>query len=488
MEAGLKTKKLRIDGMTCINCQNKIQKKLQNTAGISKADVSYNAGTAVITYDTDIISLRDIADIIHRLDYEVLTESERQSLNMVKVISLLIIIFALFVIMEQSGILNLLAPSQLADSNMGYGMLFVIGLVTSVHCVAMCGGINLSQCIPKSSKLMSESRFSALRPAFLYNLGRIISYTVIGFIVGALGSTVTFSTTTQGVFKLIAGIFMLIMGINMLGIFPWLRTLNPRMPKILTRKINERKVGNKSPFYVGLLGGLMPCGPLQAMQIYALSTGSPFSGALSMMLFSLGTVPLMFGFGALSTILSGTFTKKIMTIGAVLVVVLGLSMLSQGWSLAGFGDISGTPDTVSNISNGLDIAMEDDIQIINSTLSSGRYPAITVQVGIPVKWIIDAPQGSINGCNNRIFINEYDIEHTFKTGENIIEFMPTQTGKFSYSCWMGMIRSSITVVEAGTDIEASTEVSEADSYQTLILPTDTLQAAGSGNNGEASCH
>jgi hypothetical protein len=135
--------------------------------------------------------------------------------------------------------------------------------------------------------------------------------------------------------KLVAGVFMVIMGINMLGIFPWLRRLNPRMPKFIAARIGMEKARSNSPLIVGLLNGLMPCGPLQAMQIYALSTGNPFAGALSMFLFSLGTVPLMFGLGALSSVLGRRFTQKVMTVGAVLVVVLGLSMFSQGWTLSG---------------------------------------------------------------------------------------------------------------------------------------------------------
>jgi plastocyanin domain-containing protein len=77
-----------------------------------------------------------------------------------------------------------------------------------------------------------------------------------------------------------------------------------------------------------------------------------------------------------------------------------------------------------------------------------------VQQGIPVKWIINAPQGSVNGCNNRMIIREYGIEYSFKTGENVIEFMPERTGKFPFSCWMGMIRSSITVVAEGESVAA----------------------------------
>lgn len=447
MDANVKTKKLRIGGMTCVNCQNTIQKKLRNTAGIKKAEVSYNGGTAVITYDTDIISLGDITAVIKRLGYDVLNRTQPTT-NSRRTMGLLIIILSVYILIQQFGILNLLVPSQLAETNMGYGMMFVIGLITSVHCVAMCGGINLSQCIPQNGTIKEGSRFSSLRPAFLYNLGRVISYTIVGFIVGALGSAITFSNTVQGGLKLVAGVFMVIMGINMLGIFPWLRRLNPRMPKIFANKINAEKVKSRSSFIVGMLNGLMPCGPLQAMQIYALSTGSPIAGALSMFLFSLGTVPLMFGLGVLSTVLSKKFTKKVMTVGAVFVVVLGLSMFSQGWSLAGFIDLPFISGTSNNEGSESSVIVKDGVQVINSTLSPGSYPSITVQAGMPVKWVIDAPKGSINGCNYKLYINEYGIEHQFKSGENIIEFTPTKSGTFNYSCWMGMIRGTIAVTEA----------------------------------------
>jgi plastocyanin domain-containing protein len=85
------------------------------------------------------------------------------------------------------------------------------------------------------------------------------------------------------------------------------------------------------------------------------------------------------------------------------------------------------------------------VQVINSTLNPRRYPDITVKKGIPVRWVIDAPQGSIHGCNNRIIIPEYDIEYSFKYGENVIEFTPVKAGKFRYSCWMYMMFGNITV-------------------------------------------
>ncbi|MBE5993252.1 MAG: heavy metal transporter [Paenibacillaceae bacterium] len=454
MGNAIRTKKLRIGGMTCVSCQNKIEKKLRNTAGIEKAEVSYNAGTALVTFDTDIISYQSITGIIENLGYSVIPDQGRERKDTGRTVGILMIIASLYLFLEQSGLLNVLVPSQLADKTMGYGMLFLIGLITSVHCVAMCGGINLSQCIPKSGQEeLNQGRLAAFRPAFLYNLGRVISYTAVGFLAGGLGAAVTFSNTFQGVLKLAAGIFMVIMGINMLGIFPWLRRLNPRMPKFIAVRIQKQKSKSSSPFFVGLLNGLMPCGPLQAMQIYALSTGNPFSGALSMFLFSIGTVPLMFFLGALSTVLSKKFSSRVMTAGAVLVVVLGLSMFTQGVSLAGINPSAILPglDGISGNqqeSSG-QIKIEDGVQVINSTLSPGRYPNIKVQAGIPVKWIIDAPAGSINGCNNRMIIREYGIEYSFHTGENVVEFTPDKTGKIPYSCWMGMIRGSINVTKEG---------------------------------------
>lgn len=150
MGSGVKTARLRIGGMTCVNCQNKIEKKLRCTAGILSAGVSCGSGNAYITYDADIISLRDIRTVIEKQGYKVIADAGRGPRGAGRVIGLLIIIAALYMLLRQFGILNLLVPGRLAQTNMGYGMLFVVGLLTSVHCIAMCGGINLSQCIVRT--------------------------------------------------------------------------------------------------------------------------------------------------------------------------------------------------------------------------------------------------------------------------------------------------------------------------------------------------
>lgn len=320
--------------MTCVHCQNTIEQKLRGTDGIGKVSVSYTKGTADITYDAEKLSLRDIKRILAKLGYEVLPDGKKPAPELGRVAGTLAVIVGLFLILQQFGILNYLVPSQLADSSMGYGMLFVIGLTTSVHCIAMCGGINLSQALPRNSEI-SGSAGAAFLPSVLYNLGRVISYTVVGFLLGGIGfliggGKVGLSPLFQGVLKLVAGAFMVIMGVNMLGLFPWLRGLTPRIPTFLVKKLGATRAKAAGPLAVGLLGGLMPCGPLQSMQIVALASGSPFAGALSMFLFSLGTVPLILGLGSLVAALGKKFSKAVNHAGAILVAVLGLAMLSQG--------------------------------------------------------------------------------------------------------------------------------------------------------------
>jgi len=453
MPQNLITKTILIKGMTCVNCENKIENKLRKTAGIVNVKVSYSNSTAKITFDTNIIKLEKIEEIIEGLDYtikkSVLDEKNiaaNKKTNINQLIAIGIIILAGYIIGKHFGLYNIFNNFPQAKQGVGYGVLFLIGLLTSIHCVAMCGGINLSQCVSKQP--IQKWGLSSLRPSILYNLGRVISYTVVGGIVGGIGSVVSFSGMAKGIVAIIAGIFMVIMGLNMLNIFPWLHKFNIRMPKIFARKINDEKnrVSN-SPLYVGLFNGLMPCGPLQAMQLYALSTGSPLKGALSMLLFSLGTVPLMFGLGTLSSFLSKKFTSRMLQVSSILVIFLGVFMFQNGVSVSGIA-IPSFSNISSKSSNSLSVAtFANGVQTVTTNLSSSRYEPITVQAGIPVKWTIKAAPGTVNGCNGKMVIPEYNIEKQLKVGDNVIEFTPAKAGTIPYSCWMGMIRSQITVVD-----------------------------------------
>jgi sulfite exporter TauE/SafE/copper chaperone CopZ len=446
---------LRIDGMTCTSCEGRIERKLKNTEGVVDVRASFADGSARVTCDMDVIGFDAVAEIIGELDYRVVGEKGegRPKVDVLKVIWVAVALWELYAILDRFGLLDVFYAFPEAKAGMGWGMLFTIGFLTSMHCIAMCGGINLSQSLSQNPsslpRAMAEhvygGRFVALRAGFLYNLGRVVSYTLIGGLVGTLGSVVSVSGSARGWVQLVAGAFMVVMGLNMLNVFPWLRRLNPRMPKVFADKIHSG--GNRAPLYVGLLNGLMPCGPLQAMQLYALSTGSFVRGAFSMLLFSLGTVPLMFGLSALSGLLSKKFARGMMTVGATMVVILGIAMFGNGMNLSGIS--APIPVFAQNRSDqGIFARIDGNVQTVRTELASGRYAPISVQVGVPVRWTIHAEPGTLNGCNNRIVIPEYGrMQKKLEIGDNVVEFTPTRSGTFVYSCWMGMIRGRITVLD-----------------------------------------
>jgi sulfite exporter TauE/SafE/copper chaperone CopZ len=437
--------------MFCAHCQNRIEGELRKAQGILAVSVKYRKGTAYVAFDDSKISVKEIINIIDSLeDYKASEQKDNVKPALawtpLQIAGILIIILALSALLRAFSVSPAAASFPLASSGMGWGMVLLIGLLTSVHCIAMCGGINLSQSLNSAPDLSQPKPAQLVFPGMLYNAGRLVSYTLVGIIVGALGSVITVSDRFRAVVLFIAGLFMVLMGINMLGLFPFLRRFTPHLPSFLTGKIEGQRAG-RGPLVIGFLNGFMPCGPLQAMQLYALSTGSPLYGGMAMFLFCAGTIPLMFTLGAAGGILSGikgkSFSRRAMQIGAILVASMGLVMLSNG--LSSSGSVFNSSPAIAS-SEAEKEAPKEEVQIINSTLIPGRYPAITVQQGVPVKWIINAPRNNINGCNYRMSISEYGIVHTFKPGENVIEFTPEKTGRFRYSCWMSMIQSTITVM------------------------------------------
>ncbi len=476
----------KVGGMTCINCQLKIEKSILKINGVLKADVSWEKSFARVEFDSEKVSRERIAEEIkneiEKLGYKVINPGER-SAEFFSAVLYTGIIAALFIVLQKTGVMNLLVPSSIASSNMSYALLFVTGLLTSVHCVAMCGGINLSQSlknrtdrIDRIDRTGKDIAFADFIPAVLYNLGRVISYTLTGLFLGMAGfllgggtlfagimpgsaaaGDVAIPLSVQGILKILAGIFMLLMGISILGIFPSLRSITPHLPLFLSKKISAVRTKNRMPLVVGLLNGFMPCGPLQAMWVVSLASASPVSGSLSMLSFSLGTVPLMLGLGSVVSVLGKKYTRFIMKAGAVLVIVMALSMLSQGFALGGWNSEAKTlSKSIESVQTGEKtqlqspepaIVIKDGKQIVKSTLNPYRYPAITVKKGVPVHWEINASQNALNGCNYKMVFRDFGFMYEMGYGTNVIEFTPEQAGTFQYTCWMGMVRGVVKVIE-----------------------------------------
>lgn len=439
----IKKEKIKVYGMTCTSCEARVERAVLNTEGVITVKASFSGQYADVEYDSEVFSKEMIKEAIEKAGYSTVKNKDNKFLGMLIIVAAIVLLG-----FNTSGF-----DMESMLSNASYAVLFIAGLFTSIHCVGMCGGIMLSQTVGNESK----NKLEAMKPSLLYNAGRVISYTILGGIIGAVGSVFSLSFKSKAAVQIIAGIFMIMMGLNMSG-FSLFRKLQIKMPKSFCSL--KSKAG--SPFVVGLLNGFMPCGPLQTMQIFALGTGSPVKGALSMLVFSLGTVPLMLTFGALSGILSKGYTKRILKLSGVMIIVLGLIMGNRGLSILGINlnpitamALSKTDETNSGSNENVAKAvMQDGVQVINMTVSNRGFTpnAFYVQKGIPVKWIIDGKE--LNTCNNAIIIPSLNKEYKVNKGENILEFTPSDKDMY-FSCWMGMINGVIKVVDNLETVDTS---------------------------------
>ena len=477
----------RVQGMTCAHCEMQVAKAARAVPGVNSAKASFSSKTLEVTYDSSLLDEAALTDAItqaveaegYRVD-----GLQKQRHPILKVLPIALFLFALYLLLRYTIGFDFFGYIPKIDSTISLTALFVTGLFTSVHCIAMCGGINLSQSVGAKG-----AGKASLRNPLLYNLGRVISYTVIGGVVGGIGSVLFLSETLKAILLALAAVGMLLMGLSMLGWLPsW---LTPRMPRFLAAKIGKKSAG-KGPLVIGLLNGLMPCGPLQAMQLYALATGSVLTGALSMFLFSLGTVPLMLGAGALFSTLKGKFAYVIQRVSAVLVVFFAIVMATNALSLLGIGS-SSTLDVApaataavkekgdSLLQQALDkgylpATLDGGVQKVQANLNPSVYPFIIVQKGIPVEFTITAEEQNITGCNQTVVLPSYDVQKALTSGDNVIKFTPEESGLIPYTCWMGMLDGRILVVDDlfAATVPAATPVPAA---TTAPAATEALEPA-----------
>lgn len=426
-------KTLKLSGLHCQSCQTLIEEELKARAEIKNITVDYDNQTAEVEFDEKKISLNKIKGIINKLGYGTAPENETGSNSVRFWLGLLIpviigcLIMAYFLITYYGGFSIM---SRLGDQNLSYGLIFVIGLLASFHCIGMCGGLVVSYTCGINLKVPNKSPW----PHLLYNLGRIISYTAIGGILGGIGSFFAVSPLFSGSVMIIAAAFMLIMALNLVTHFSWLQKLSLHTPKFIAKllfsqKNNKRPLG---PFLIGLANGLMPCGPLQAMQLYALATGSIVTGALSLFFYALGTAPLMFGLGNVISLISNKFMKKALKISAIIVALLAVIMLWRGIvAINANGSITDNSDSGVQTING--------VQIVKMAVTYNGYEPDTINIkkDLPVRWVIDG--SGITGCTSVIQIQSLKIRKQLARGENIIEFTPTQSGELPFSCGMQMV-------------------------------------------------
>ncbi|MDP2182740.1 MAG: sulfite exporter TauE/SafE family protein [Actinomycetota bacterium] len=341
-----------------------------------------------------------------------------------------------------------------------------LGLVTSVHCVAMCGTLVATYALKEGS---SGRVSQGMTPHLVYQSAKILSYVLVGLILGTLGEVFDLAGV-RGWVQLAAGLFMVLLGINMLGRFPLLRKLALRTPRAVTAALvrtrkkalaEEREDSHNlvTPATFGLLTGLMPCGPLQAAQLSAAATGSALSGATAMLGFGLGAAPLMLAFGLGSGYLGSAFKKRMTAVAAIAIIVLGLVMFNRGSMLVGspltlraakqavMGSAART-EASPEYRAGADGVIEIDLVIQNT-----RFVPETVSVPVDRPFRLVVERREDGACSDQIAVPQVGIlADLAPNGVTAVEFPPMGSGAYTLTCGMGMMSGRILAGDAAAEV------------------------------------
>jgi len=435
-------KQLKTKGMTCNSCEKIIAKQVFKLPGVEKIHINYSTEKAEVEFDDSKTTLHEIKKVIEEKGYICEEENNLSEIKSNKTnwlgwafagIGLLLVAYFAYTFYGKIQLPEI-------SANMGYGLLFVVGLLTGFHCIGMCGGFVVSYTAKgvKDGKKPYQLHLS-------YAVGKTLSYTLIGAGFGLLGSIIAFTPAIRGMAGILAGAFLILFGLKMLNIIPGIRKIGLKTPKFISRFVGTETKKHSSPLIIGLLNGLMiACGPLQAIYIMAAGTGSILEGAKLLLIFGLGTLPVMLGFGYLTSIVSRKATHKILKASGVIVIILGIIMVNRGLALTGTGyDLnsltSGFAVNTNSGSSGGEIIIKDGYQEIRMDVNSAGWSPdrFVLKKGVPVRWIINGKE--INGCNNGIQVPKLNLNFRIQPGEQVIEFTPTESGTISWSCLMGMI-------------------------------------------------
>ena len=339
----------------------------------------------------------------------------------------------------------------------------MLGLVTSLHCVSMCGPMVVTYAVKGTEDGTVGQR---VVPNLAYQSAKIVSYMLVGLLLGTVGSALNLDALRPYI-MVGAGLFMIALGLGMTGRAQWAARLTPRPPKFLIRALSaarrkavsdaERERSSlATPVTFGLLTGLMPCAPLMAAQLNAAASGSPVEGALAMFAFGLGTAPLMLGFGTASSLIPARLKERVMVALAVVVLLFGVTYLNRGAMLLGSpvtmqsmktavfgGEDAGAP-------TGEYVTGADGVVEVPLTIANVRFePAVVdIPAGQPVRLVVDRQES--NACSDQLAVPQLGILVDLAPfATTTIELPPTTAGGYTLTCGMGMMSGQLRVGATG---------------------------------------
>ncbi len=374
-----------------------------------------------------------------------------------KALAIVLILLGAYSIFQRTGVIN---KFNLDASEINVGIAFLTGLVASVStCLAVVGAV----VIGFAEKYQTEGKkffAGAVKPNLFFQIGRLLSFFILGGFLGLIGGKLNISGNFVSVFTIFISIILFWLGLNILGILPSAAAIGIRMPKKIIKHWNRLKESQyrAAPFLLGGLSFFLPCGFTQSMQILALGSGGFWNGGLILLFFSLGTMPVLLGLGTATSWTKNktAYNKKFSVFkkaAGILIIFFAIFTLNAGLATRGInanftGWIKNTWQNTKGNSNSAsvnEIGQDASVQIVRMSITDWGFKPnqIKIKSGVPVRFVITGEY--VSGCTNKIIIPSLGISKNIARGENIIEFTPQNPGIIPFSCWMGMVRGQFLV-------------------------------------------
>lgn len=430
--------------MHCASCEKLLTSEFKSVSGVVDVEVDQKKGEAEIFYEKEAPDFSEFKKIAQKFGYDasenVIVETKESRFKFRDWIlggffaGLILIIFS-FV---QGS--NLAPVTGAGQATMEVGVVFLIGLAASLSsCLAVVGAVVIS--FASKYQTTGDNFFTrAVKPNLFFQIGRLVTFFVLGGILGLIGGQLSLNENFLAIFTIIVSLVMIWLGLNILGILPSIAGLGVRMPSDLTKHWDKLKSSNHqaAPFLLGGLSFFLPCGFTQSMQIFALASGSFMDGSLAMLIFALGTLPVLLTVGITA---SGTKQSRFGAFkiaAGILVVIFAVYTFNSGRAILSFKKIS--PNQIAASVNNSTAE-----QVVTMRITSGGFSpnVLTIKKGVPVKWVINGDGAT--ACTNRIIIPSLGISADMNPGDNVVKFQIDEAGEIPFSCWMGMVRGKFVV-------------------------------------------
>lgn len=445
---------LLVDGMTCRACEVRVGKALRAVPGVRRADASARTGRVRVELEAPVDGAL-LAAAVRRAGYRLgrrpwLTRDRQVWRDVGLALVAVAVVVAALSAGRVDARVGQVGSAALSGS---LGLVLLLGVVAGLStCMALVGGLVLAVAARHAEAHPDATTRARLVPHLAFNAGRVVGFTALGAVLGGLGSAVRLSAGAVAVMTLVVALAMTAVGLQLTAVSPRLSGLAVALPPGLGARLGLRAGGPYGHLRSALLGAgtfVMPCGVTQAVQLYALSTGSATTAAVVLGLFALGTAPGLLAVGGATAAARGRARARVLRFAGVAVLAFAVvnaagavTVLAPGLRTAGAPPVA------------VDVIWDGDVQVLSTVQAYDGYrpERVAVVAGAPVRWEIDSVEP---GCAGALYAPELGLGTVIlEPGVNVLELAPLEPGTHAYSCAMGMYTGVIEAVPAA-QVEAA---------------------------------